>query len=111
LKGDRPECANPVWTGSRAEHDLLGWRRLTRTQIDLEAKNSVLESGGRVTDHCVILKIDLGGLNESLSIGTFDWREAASPHGVGPHLKASNHVVGVEGRIHAAMLRRGFENG
>ena len=63
-----------------------------------------MDRTGRVAHHREVLEVDAGRVQESLALGTFHRRQSASFHGFGALAKAKNHVVGVKGIAHKAML-------
>ena len=78
--------------------------RTRRAKVDLEAQDAVFEGGRRVAQHGEILEVQVGGVNDALSLRTFDRGESTTFDGRGPFTESKHHLVGIKGRAHAAMI-------
>jgi hypothetical protein len=80
------------------------------SQVDLETQDALLDRSGRVAQHREVLEVEVGRLNEALSLRTFDRREAPAFHGIGPFTKPQHHLIGIKGRTHNAMIEASIGN-
>jgi hypothetical protein len=78
--------------------------RTLRSKVDLESQDAVVERGRRVAQHREVLEVEVGGLNEALTLRSFDRREPAAFDRLGPFAKPKHHFMGIKGRAHNAMI-------
>ena len=76
----------------------------SRTQIDLESQDAVLQRRRGVGEHGEILEVQLGRLDEEKSLGSLDRRETSTLHRFGTILETLDHLVGFKGLAHDLML-------
>jgi hypothetical protein len=89
----------------RAWRPLVKNRLRTRwSKVDLEAQDAVFEGGRCVTQHREVLEVQVGRVNDALSLRSFDRRESTAFDGLGPFTESKHHLVGIKGRAHAAMI-------
>lgn len=74
-------------------------------------QDAVGEFGRRVANHRKVLKVEAGRFNESLAIGPFNWRKPTLTDRFCTLLKTADHVVGIKGSSHGAMLWVGAGKG
>jgi len=83
--------------------------RTRRTKVDLESQDAVVERGCRVTEHREVLEVEVGGVNEALTLRTFDRREPPAFDRLGAFAKPQDHFMGIKGRAHNAMIEASSE--
>ena len=104
-----PHCSPKRRRGSWPRQVKNGLR--TRwTKIDFKSQDSVLQGRRSVTQHGEVLEVEVGGVNEALSLRTFDRRESPAFDGIGAFAKAKHHFIGIKGRTHKAMIEASSED-
>jgi len=71
-----------------------------RAQVDLESEDSVHEGRLGVSDHRVVLEVNLGRFEESLAFRSLDRGQSTLAYGLGPFTEPEDHVVGIKGTGH-----------
>ena len=86
----------------RRDGEVLVFAR--RTQVDLEAQDAVVKRRGGVAEHGEVLEVKFGRFDESKAVRTFHGRQTAPLYRFSPLTESQNHIVGVKGITHMAML-------
>ena len=83
--------------------------RTRRSKIDLESQDAIIERRRRVAQHREVLEVEVGGVNEALTLRSFDRREPSAFDRLGPFAKPKHHFMGIKDRVHNAMIEASRE--